>query len=282
MEKKKWSLHVILFLIATIIVIGVFVYLWRKPTLSASDSILLTFLSVGVSLYWGRYFSYEQARKRIEGEATKALRRIVRIKESTLRLQKTCERMMSEIAEDYEGMEEQKLLLEYFEGIHARLKDTLGNVDSSIDDWGDMLPKEVQGLKRAETEQLELLEQKLGERIKAFEEAATQLKGAEGVQKELIEEALENKFQYLESEFSRKIDQMRKEFSPTISAPDLVSGSSLSSFSQAVLLSCLKRREEIGRKARGKLGERAKQIKESQNSQGRLEKPNRPAKTKKE
>ena len=279
MQKKEWykSLPVVLCLIGTVIVIGIFIYLWTRKTLSVNDSVLLNIItvviSVGISLYLGRYFSYEQARKRIEGEATKALRRIVRIKESTLRLQESCVRMMSKIDEDYEGMGEQKLLLEYFQGIHAQLSDLKGNVVSSIEDWGDMLPEEVQGLKRVETEELELLEQKLDEVNKVIEEAATQLNGAEGMQKELIEEALENKFQHLESEFSRKIDQMRKELSPTISAPDLLWDPTrgLSPVSKAVYL-----------KARGMLGERANQVKESQSRQGRLVKPNSSAKTKKE
>jgi len=222
METKEWykALSSYLCLIGLLIVIGIFYHLLTRETLSVSDSILLTFISVlisaGISLYLGRYYSYEEARKRIEGEATKALRRIICIKNSADRLRNNTDRIINVIILKYEKKEDQELLLEYFRGIHSQLLDLIGNIRYSIDDWADIVPKEVKEFKELEKKELEIYDEKLKEWDKITEQYADKLEKSKGKQLEHVRKEVEKQVQKLRSEYEREIVKMKAEASVSI------------------------------------------------------------------
>ena len=109
-EKKgqlAWykSLPQTLCVIGEVFLFVILIFVWIKQTpISPSDSILLGIIgiiaSAAISVYLAKHFSYGEALKRLEGEATKALRRIVTIKGSTLRLQRNCSRISENISSD--------------------------------------------------------------------------------------------------------------------------------------------------------------------------------------
>jgi len=218
-RQKKMALYQklpeTLCVMGAIVVVGIFVYLFSTEKLGAIHSILLNFASLvitcAISIYLGKHFTAQEAYKRMEGEATKALRRIMRIKDATIRLQENCRRMITEVTHDFSG-NEKKLLNEYFNGIHNQLADILGNVDSSIDDWGDMLPDKVRSIKEAENESLKIILKKQEQFEELFNEYKNKLETAGKEQREGLERELDKKASNLKRELETEITQKRLEY----------------------------------------------------------------------
>jgi ElaB/YqjD/DUF883 family membrane-anchored ribosome-binding protein len=127
---------------------------------------------------------------------------------------------------------EQTLLLEYVNGISDGLQDLLGNIESSIDDWGDMLPDKVKGLKMAESEQLEIVNKFKNEMHSLLQEYKDKIKISKQDTAKGLKEELEQKSQEIFRELKKNITQIRTEVSPSISPIDLsaslpLSGSSI-------------------------------------------------------
>ena len=210
-EQIAWykSLPQTLCLIGVVVLFLILAFVSFKETpMSPSDSILLVIIgiiaSAGISFYLTKHFSYGEALKRVEGEAIKALRRIVSIKESTLRLQANCSRISDVISLDFDG-DEKKLLLEYFHGIRYQLADLHRNVNSSIDDWRDYLPDKVGKLIEAEKKQYEIIqvmEQKL---IKLQEDYKKDLETAKEGSEKLLKEELDKNTQVIRLEFHNEL-----------------------------------------------------------------------------
>jgi len=228
MKNKEWykSYSNVLCLIGILIIICIFYFLMNKDTLNSSDSILLTLISVIItsliSFYLGRHFSYDEGVKRLEGEATKALRRIIRIQQSAVRLKANCNRISDEIIYNLNVDSEQLLLLEYVQGISNGLDDLLGNIESSIDDWGDMLPDKVNELKKADSVQLINVDEVQKELRSLRDEYKGKIEESEGDTKKELREEWKQKHQELLSELKKDIAQIRAEASPHISPVDLL------------------------------------------------------------
>jgi hypothetical protein len=211
----KWKLSDILILIGSIFVLLILIYIMIKAQLDKSDALLLNFISVVitclVSVFIGRYFSVEEAFKRLEGEATKALRRILRIKDATINLKLNCVRIAQGIRNHFDD-DEQKILLEYINGLNNQLTDLLNNVDSSIDDWGDMLPDKVRIIKESENELFRIVMKKHEELGELYNEYEKKLQQAGQDQRDLIQEELDDKAKNIKKEFDAEIAKKKMEF----------------------------------------------------------------------
>lgn len=213
--KTNCKLSDILILIGSIFILLIFFYIASKDQLDKSDALLLNLISIIVtglvSVFIGRYFSTQEAFKRLEGEATKALRRILRIKDAVINLKLNCARIAQGIRTDFKN-DEQKILLEYVTGLHNQLTDLVNNVDSSIDDWGDMLPDKVRAIKESENELLKIVVKKHEELGELYAEYEKKIQQAGQDQRDLIERELEDKAKTLKKEFDTEITKKKMAF----------------------------------------------------------------------
>ena len=157
-------------LLGALCIICIFIYLQTRQKIGVSETLLLMLISVilsaGISAYLTRYVSYDQALKRIEGEAKKALRRIDSIYASAERLNDNIGRIITFVELKFGKKGEKELLMEFFSGIQSQVLDLIGNIQYSIQDWGDIVPKEVAGRRDLEKKKLELYEKRQMEIMK--------------------------------------------------------------------------------------------------------------------
>lgn len=141
-KNLKWIVLVSVGL-GTLALFSFFVYL-ATGNLSSLESILLQiiFLAIGcsVSFFVGRRSVSDAAKEVIKPHARKAFRRLVSLYRS---LSRAAEAIKS--AQDDESPENQRVTLAKLDAI---VTEQLATADDALEDWNDIVPEDVEELKR--------------------------------------------------------------------------------------------------------------------------------------
>jgi hypothetical protein len=227
-QDKKWyeTIGGVISIISGLTVFAIIVYLIFAPSLPASTNLMLTLIgiyaSAQVSYILGKKGSFGEAQERIKGEANKALRRIIGVRQSALRLRENVDRITSTVSANDREIGGAELVLEYFGGIYRQLSDLLENVNSSIEDWRDIVPEQVKGLREAEAKQYELFEKKLLDLEGVRADYESRIHEGDEKLKAIVEEEVRKKTLEIEAKYRAELARL-KISTPLYSLPTGVS-----------------------------------------------------------
>lgn len=213
----------ILLILGTSFVIAIVLYSGIVATYRDLNSLEYVFLAVlgilvsaFISYFLGKKSLREEAKKGLEGEAKKALRRITVISESAVRIYRNVQEKLDVFTSASEAKSKisNELVHEYFYGIANQMKDLTTNIGASVEDWRDILPEEFKKLDEQNKKLAEAYEKAIQEKdeIKRRYQQDLKEQKKDKAEREALVRALRGELASTHEKYQAEIEKIKSEY----------------------------------------------------------------------